>query len=214
MSFAPAQVVGQGNNLHVKHGDDSGLFVQFYMESIEDEEQSKIEGRPFFRDVPFIKIIPVGDKNTVVCRPVKLDYDANTPPDTVRWPAQYAAFQNQQVQVSEGTPLEQWGPITKSQALMFKAVNVHTVEQLAAVSDQNLHNLGMGAREMREKATAYIADAKGGAGTAKLQAENEELRQKIEALQNQMNALLENVNKDEDKPKRGRPFKTQETENA
>lgn len=202
MTFAQAQIIQQGQNYHVQHGTDAGLFVQFYMESLHDEEASAEQGRPIFVDKEFIKIIPVGDKNTVVCRPVKLDYDAGTPPDPERWPNQYQQFKNQQVQVNEGTPLEQWPILTKSQVMTFKAVNVHTVEQLVAVSDGNLANLGMGARELQDKAKAFLEKAANGSDVTKLLARISDLEKIIEGLKNQSSGF-------EQEKKRGRPAKSE-----
>lgn len=199
--LTPATILQQGNNYRVQHGTDAGLFVQFYMESIKEEEASEKEGRPIYVDREFVKIIPVGDKNTVVCRPVDMIGNGNNPPDNIRWPNQYAAFKNQQIQPNEGTPLEQWPPLTKSQVMMMKAVNVHTVEQLAAVIDQNLTNLGMGARDLREKAKAYLEDAKQSAPSMAAYKEIEDLKRQIEALKNQQAGFGE-VEK-----KRGRPKK-------
>lgn len=212
MTFAQAQVTQHGNNYSVHHGTDNSLFVEFYMEAIHDEEESVKQGRPIYHDKEFIKIIPVGDKNTVVCRPVKNTYDGGMPPDSERWPRQYQAFKNQQVQVNDGTPLEQWAPLTKSQVLLLKAVNVHTVEQLSSVSDTNLHNLGMGARDLRDKAKAYLDSAASGAGAIAMQKENADLRIELEALKNQMKGFMDSMTpKDEDdKPKRGRPPKDAE----
>jgi len=176
------QIIQRGNNYIVQHGTDAGLYVNFYMESLEDQEASVKEGRPIFRDCEFIKIIPPGDKNTVICEPVTEEYK-------MRWPNQYAAFKNQQIQVNEGTPLEEWPVLRKSQVMMFKAMNIHTVEHLAAVSDSNLSNLGMGAREIREKAIAYLENAKGSAHAMAAQKEIEELKLQIEAMKNQMAGL-------------------------
>ena len=181
-----AQIIQQGNSFHVQHGTDAGLYVQFYMESLEDEEASIKEGRPIYRDVEFIKIIPVGDRNTEICRPVKKDFDGGTPPDSERWARQYEAFKNQQIQPQEGTPLEQWSPLKKSQVLSLKAINIHTVEQLAAVSDANLQNIGMGGRTLRDNAMSFIQQAKDGSVLTKQSAEIEDLKKQIEALNNQL----------------------------
>lgn len=198
MTFVTPQIIQQGQNYHVQHGTDAGLYVQFYIESVRDDEASLEEGRPIYKDKEYVKIIPVGDKNTVVCRPIDLNGSGSVPPDNIRWPSQYAAFKNQQQQVTEGTPLEQWPPLTKSQVLMMKAVNVHTVEQLCQVSDQNLGNLGMGARDLREKAKVYLESAKNGALPMAAQQEITDLKQQIEALKNQMAGFNE-------AKKRGRP---------
>jgi len=89
--FEAPQIIQQGNNYRVQHGTDAGLFVQFYYEAVKDEEASLKEGRPIFLDKEFIKIIPVGDKNTVVCEPVTEDH-------RMRWPQQYSAPKRQQYQ--------------------------------------------------------------------------------------------------------------------
>lgn len=194
--FAEAHIVKRGQNYVVTHGDDSGLYVQFYLEAVKDEEESLKEGRPIFHDREYIKIIPAGDKNTVVCEPVSDEYRA-------RFPQQYAAFKNQGVQAQSGTPLEEWAMLTKSQVLTFKAVNIHTVEQLAAVSDGNLFNLGMGARDIREKAKAWLSSANGNAGVMAVQDQLNDALKQIEALKNQMAGLpvVETPKKRGPKPK-------------
>jgi len=196
--FEAPQIIQQGNNYRVQHGTDAGLFVQFYFEAIKDEEESIKAGRPIFNDREYIKIIPVGDKNTVVCEPVTEEHK-------MRWPAQYAGFKNQQHQPQEGTPIDQWPPLTKSQVLMFKAANVHTVEQLANVSDGNLGNLGMGARDLREKAIAYLKNAEGSAPTLALQQQLNDAIKQIEALKNQLSGFEEQGAVERKKP--GRPRK-------
>lgn len=203
--FSEAQIIQQGNNYRVQHGTDAGLYVQFYFEAIKDEEASIKAGRPIYVDKEYIKIIPVGDKNTQVCEPVTDEY-------RFRWPQQYAAFKAQQHQPQEGTPLEQWPPLTKSQVMTFKGANVHTVEQLANVSDSNLSNLGMGARDLRDKAIAYLKSAEGASGTLAIQQQLSDALKQIEALKNQM-AGFKSEGAIEDEPKkRGRPKK--EVENG
>lgn len=196
MTLVNPQIVQSGNTYRVQHGTDAGLYVNFYLEAVKDEEETAKEGRPIFRDQEYIKIIPVGDKTTVICEPVTDEY-------RMRWPQQYAAFKNQQIQPQEGTPLEQWPPLTKSQVLTFKAANVHTVEQLAAVSDTNLFNLGMGARALRDQAIMFLEAAKNGAVPIAAQKEIDELKAQVLALTNQMRGL----GVDDTPKKRGRPKK-------
>ena len=195
MTLATAQIIQQGNSYHVQYGTDAGLYVEFYTQAIQDMEASIEQGRPIFNDQDFIKIIPVGDKSTIVCRPVKTQPDALQPADKDRWPQQYAAFKALQEQPLVGTPITEWAQISKSQAMMLKGVNVHTVDALAVVSDANLNNLGMGSRELREKAIAFLAQAKDGAANSQLVEKNRALEVKMEALQNQLNALSEISNK-------------------
>lgn len=198
--FSEPQLIPTGpNNYKVQHGTDQGLFVNFYYESVKDEEKSTEAGRPIFTDREYIKIIPVGDKNTVICEPVTEEYK-------YRFPVQYAAFKRQEVQPQEGTPLEEWPILTKSQALNFKSANVHTVEQLANVSDTNLHNLGMGAAALREKAKVFLQSASSTSAVVSLQEQLADALTQIQALKNQLAGFSAETKK------RGRPPKKEDVD--
>lgn len=201
MELAEAQVIKQGNSYHVQHGDDKGLYVEFTTETVQDSKATVAEGRPIFKEKEYITIHVMGDKTKVVKRPVDLIGNGTMPADNERFPRQYQAFKNQQKEVSIGTPITEWPPITKGEAMGLKALNFHTLEDLANAGDNNINFLG--GREYREKAKAWIAQAKDGSGLEKLQAENKDLKTQMEALQNQMKALIDEQNK----PKRGRPPK-------
>ena len=183
MEFASAQVHKAGNQLHVTHGDDKGLYVEFYTEAVEAPYESEQQGRPIFKDVPYVRILFPGDTTKKVERPVDLKGTDSKPSDPHRWPQHWAAYQNQQTQVQVGTPLTEWPALTKSQALNLKSMSVHTVEQLAEVADHALTWLG--ARELREKARSYLAASKDGAELSRLQAENSSLRADVDALKKQ-----------------------------
>lgn len=201
MELAEAQIIKSGNNYYVQHGTDAGLYVEFYVEAVEDKEESIKQGRPIFRDVEMTSIRIMGDNKTHVVRPVDLKGSNVVPSDPIRWPRQWAAFKNKQVNPKTGTPITEWPPISKSQAMVLKSLNIHTVEDLAQVSDSNLGNMGMGARDLRDKAVVYLNQAKDGSGLISLQEQNKDLKLQIEALRNQMAALMA------DKPRRGRPPK-------
>lgn len=198
MDFTNPHVTQHGNSYQVSHGSDAGLFVRFYTDAIEDAEESTKQGRPVFRDVDMISIIPVGDKTTEVIRPVDLAGTGRSPPDNVRFPQQYAAFKSKTQEVNVGTPITEWAPISKSVAMELKGLNIHTVEALASVADTHLN---MGMRDLRTKAKAWLESAAAGAGTSVLVAENKQLKDDIEALKAQMAELMS------DKPRRGRPPK-------
>lgn len=187
MELAQAQVHKSGNTLHVSHGDDRGLFVTFYNEAIEVPFESERSGHPVYKDVAYVHIMFPGNSTTQVRRPVKLKGDENTPSDPQRWPQQWAAFQSQSEQVHSGIPITEWPPITKSQALALKAMQIHTVEALADVPDMGLTWLG--AREMQQKALTWLKNAGDGAEVLRLQKENENLRSDVEALKAQFAEL-------------------------
>lgn len=181
MNFSDAQVHKSGNQLHVTHGDDAELHVEFRMEAVHQGHKSAVEGRPIYEDAPFIRIMFPGDRTKTVDRPVN-------DTDKQRFPRQWEAFQKQEEQVASGTPITEWPPVSKSQALELKALNIHTVEQLAAISDSACDSF-LGARGLREKANAWLSKAKDNAfisemqeRMARLEADNTALRDQLKQL--------------------------------
>lgn len=206
--FSDAKIVRQGDNYYAVHGDDSGLYVEFSIEPVKNERRSTEEGRPIFEEKEYITIRIAGDTKTVRKRPVKHTWDGGTPPDPERWPRQYQAFKNQQSQEAvDGTPLHEWAMISKTDVMSLKALNIHSVEQLASLGENNMQ--WFGARQMRDKAIAWLESAKAGAGVSQLQQRLEQLEADNLALKSQLAAL------GEEKPRRGRPPKDMnDAENA
>ena len=198
--FTAPQIEQRGTRLTVTHGDDSGLIVSFYTHAEHQPAKSEKEGRPIYEDKPYIRIMYAGDKNRVTDRRVDFKGKNGGIPDPQRFPHQWAQYEAGEEQVEEGTPIEEWPLLTRSQALMLKGVNIRTVENLAAVTDANLGNLGHGARTLRDQAAAWIKQAKDGAEMAKLVKENENLRDDLEAVKAQLAELST-------KRKPGRPRK-------
>ncbi|MBV8649687.1 bZIP transcription factor [Paludibacterium sp.] len=185
--FATATVHKSGNQLHVTHGDDKGLYVEFIMEPILQGHESDQAGHPVYKDIPHVSILFPGDNTKKVYRPVDMKGSDTKPSDPQRWPQQWAAFQQQAIQVQTGMPLTEWGPMTRSMALTLKGLGIHTVEQLAEMADHALSF--MGAREMRDKAQIWLVESKKGVAAMALQQENEHLRSEIETLKRQFAEL-------------------------
>lgn len=180
--FAPATVNGRGNQLAVSHGGDENLIVTFSMEPVLQGDASEKAGRPIYKDTAMVHIRFPGDRTREVFTRAKPEHQH-------RFPRQWAQFQQKVSQGHVGTPLEEWGPISKSHALTLKGVNVHTVEHLASVPDSALHNIGHGARALRDKAIAWLKAATDGAETTRLAAENQALRDDVAALKEQVAEL-------------------------
>jgi hypothetical protein len=177
--FASPTVRGSGTRLTVTHGGDENLLVSFYSEPVLQTHESEQQGRPIYKDTPFVWIRFPGDRTREVRRKATGEYRQ-------RFARQWADYERQTISVPDGTPLEEWGPLSKSQALMFKGVHVHTVEQLASVPDSSLQNLGHGGRTLRDKAIAWLKTSKDSSETMRLAAENQSLRDDIELLKQQM----------------------------
>ena len=190
-TFAPHQNIEWLSPGHgvATTGSDANLYVEFRMESVVDHAKSRELGRTVHHDVPFTTIMFPGDKTKKIDRPTKLENDQDGPSDCVRWPNQWKAFQDQEKQAPDGLAIEEWQPLSKSEAKDLKALGIYTVEQLAALPDTALEWLG--AREMRSKAQAWIEKANDGSAVMKLSAENSKMREQILMLQKQVQELGE-----------------------
>jgi len=164
-----------GLSFGIGQQQEQGVFAEFELTAVQNNFKTAQEGRPIFEDKVYIRIRTAGDRLNEVHREAK-DQDKR------RFPLQWARYVQGQEQATEGTPLEQWPLMTPGSVRSLKALNVNTVEQLAAVTDGNLDHLGMGARNLREQAQAYLARANEGAALRQATAENQNLRDEIEAL--------------------------------
>ena len=172
------------------------LYVEFYAREIPDERKTEEFGYAQFKEATYVKIFPPGEGNLNVvdrlashcgakrgCAYMK-GAPGETPCDVHRFPAQYAAFQgNLDQQEAAGLPLASWPVVNKAQVAMLKAFGVYTVEQLAAVNDSALPQLGP-IRSLRQKAIDYIESAKGMQPLQKMRSEIESRDNKIAALEN------------------------------
>lgn len=159
--------------------EDNDCRPVFKMVPVENKAKSREAGRPIYEEREYVEIIIPGSRNE---RPVRRVQDE----DKERWPREYAAFKRNQEETQEGTPLEQWPRMTRSRVHELKAVGVFSVEDLAALSDQNLANVGPDARELRDNAKAFLGsddDEKERlkARIEELESENEELRKNQKA---------------------------------
>ncbi len=85
----------------------------------------------------------------------------------------YKAWKEGQTIPESGTPIKTWPVISPAQAKNLVTARIYTVEDLAAANEDTLRLAGMGARELKAKAIAWIEQATG-AGTlvAKLAAQD------------------------------------------
>lgn len=168
--FPTATVTGKGTNLHVTHGDDSGLIVRFYYNKVHEAH--------------YIKINVPGDQRTEWDRPVKEE-------DKMRFASAWQAYVNQQNQFGTQVMLKDWGLLNDSQVAFYNARNVHTVEHLANMSDGMQSTCGMGTRELVKKAQAYLVEM---ASQRQLELANQELSKRdhrIALLEEKINKMME-----------------------
>ncbi len=154
---------------------ESNVFVTIYSEAVELTYESEKAGRPIFKEFPFIRITIPGDTNNII--ETKL-----TDAHKKKYPKAWEEFQRGESQGFTGTPLEQWPQITRAQVKESKYFECHTVEQLAGLTDSHCQKMGMGFRELREKAKAYLGVAESTAVATAQAAENDRLRQEMAEL--------------------------------
>ncbi len=186
-----AYVYGATDDFPMKLETENGLnphqyppvSVGFGLSAVLDHLKTEKAGHPVYRDVEFVKIAIPGDRSSLFFQPA-------TDQHKKRFPQAYKDFKSRDASTPrEGMPVEQWAVINKSTALNLKAINIHTVEDLAAVHDGHIEKLGAGGRGLREQAIAFLKQAIDSAAITKVASEKEDMRKQIQALQNQIAAL-------------------------
>lgn len=192
--------------------DDPGCIGTFEWHREYKPHASKMateeQGKPveIFGDVLYIRISIRGSSINEVHRPAR-------PEDKARFPYSWQEFNRGEKARERGVAIQMLGldlPIVR----LLAAKNVFTVEDMAVVSDNNLSNLGLGARELRKRAQDFlearkespVAEARVNEQQTLITAQAEQLAR----MQAQLDKLM-----DQSKPepkRRGRPPKTPPTE--
>lgn len=168
--------------------------VYFEDRPVPDAVETKKNERPCFKNRTFIVKITPGDRLLRVER-----YASDQ--DKLEFAAEWKSYKEKHDKPVEGTPLEEWAAITKTMCLEMRAVNIHTVEQLASLSDSVVQKF-MGGQMYRQKAQAFL---KGQHSEDELKKELDETKKKMAEMQKQIEALTKGAETPAKKP--GRPKK-------
>jgi len=177
-------------------------FIRFERRPIEDKAASVAAGHYVARDVDYALITPPYSKDVLIKKvdawleQLKTDVSNNRVPQS--WvDAQkkaYSYFLKGQELPLEGTPIKGWGMISPAQQETLVKMHVLTVEQLAAMNDEGVRRVGIGAIELKNKAIAWLKNIKkAGASTLEITAlkkENENLKADMLVLKEKMNELI------------------------
>ncbi len=166
----------------------TSLLVRFEDFAEKQNFESEQQGRPIYKTKTYIRMTKVGGKEEVA-REAKEQ-------DKQKYPMQFAAYVSGKSQAVIGTPIETFPLLETSQVATLKALSILSVEQLAAVSDNDLDKLGMGARELRSKAQGFIQAAKDCSHVTKLSAENERLSNEIAILKEEIKKISKKYDED------------------
>jgi len=184
--------------MSMQSNPDDLLITLFKNLALENEDKTKLAGRPIFDDVEVAEIRGPGSRNTTVHPVNELSPHWIDDPYTgrqrqityaERFSRQYNQFKEHAAQTASGTPLAHVPFLTEGKRAELRALNVYTVEALAAVDGQELKNLGHNGRELKNKAEEYIANAMKAAPDMQLRAQLDALRVRAEVLEAD-NAML------------------------
>jgi hypothetical protein len=161
---------------------DERLAVRFYQRPEVNEFKSAAEGRPISEMKDCVRIEVPGDMTSIIDTYVNDDHKK-------RFPLQWAQYMNEKREGNEnmeaqGTLLRDWPLLNAAQANELKHFKFYTVEQVASASDQQIQALGMMVGmhpfSFRDKAKAYLAQAK---DSSIVMQQAEEIRKRDQQIQ-------------------------------
>lgn len=178
---------------------NQSLVTPFFKTMAElDKAATKKEGRPIYKDVEYVEIRIAGDQHHRPCYPAhsfwQRDENGNDMTYAMRWSDQYRKWKEGAGQAVTGTPIEELPFLTQAKRSELKALSIYTAEALASLDGKNLKTLGIGGRELKDQAQAYLDKAKGSADVTRFAAENADLKAQLDELRRQVLSLQQPAN--------------------
>lgn len=174
------------------------VVVSFFAEAALNHGKSAEAGRPIFDDVEMIRFNFAGDTKRVCVFPAH-EADCNATRDAgyavtyaEAYPEQYRKFRAQEQQMVSGTPISEAPFLTEGKRRELRALNIHSIEALAALDGPSLKSLGMGGREWKNQAVSYLQKAQGSANVTALASQVSRMQETINQLMAE-NARLNGV---------------------
>lgn len=174
--------------------DKPHLHVEFYTDAIENKRKSIDAGRPIFEDVEMVRVKIAGDPKNTFVAPANAECgrDRETGEKITykdRFPEHYRFFADHKGEAVIGTPLNEVPWLTASKVQELKALNIMTVEALAQLDGSLLQRIGMGGRELKNQAVAWLDKAEGSKAQAHFAEELSVRDQVIDQLRRDIEAL-------------------------
>lgn len=144
-------------------------------------KRTQADGASVYENIECVKILTPGDTKAVPELKVT---------DAIRrkYAYEYGMWKNG-LQVSQrGTPLEMFPMLTPAVIMELKALNIFTVEDLAALPDSSLHRVHMG-QTLKVNAKAWMENKKGSDVIERQTKENQALKDKMAMLERQIQDL-------------------------
>jgi hypothetical protein len=179
-----------------------GSALRIWRDSAKNGFLSEREGRPVFDDVILAEVISPGSRDSTPVFELKRKFADQMGRTEPKLGPKYEELKEFVVDFEKGeeaeksmtgTPLSQWPELTRSMVATLRAGNVFTVDALASLPDTKLGLVGPDGRTWREKAKAYLENAKNGAYATELAAENDRLKADLAAQAEQVKTLAQQV---------------------
>lgn len=151
----------------------------FYEEAVQSGE---VEGRKTYKMVERVKVMMPGNGTTMPVFNVTDEFRE-------RWPKEYEAFKNGIEPDLNGTPLEEWAILNKAQVLELKSMHIRTIEDVATLPDTAVQRVGRGGYALRDRAIAFLDQAKEQELFTRVTSENEVMREQISVLARQVEEM-------------------------
>lgn len=185
-----------------------GQLIRFYQRSVLIPFETERQGKPVYRAADYVKVSTPGEHD-------EIDREA-TPSDKKLFEVQYRAYLEGKADIPTGTLLTVLFPNNPEIVDGMKDMKLHTVEQLASMSDHQIQNLPLGGLEWRAKAMRFLEVTKDAGRFGELEQKQRELAYKLEKQAEENQALRDRLAEleapeDDDTeaaPRRGRPPKT------
>lgn len=185
MSQNPTNIIWDhtGTSGVATYGSDANLNVIFYKRSVLNPAKSREAGIAIHEDVDYVKMFQPGENLNVIERPVNEG-------DKIRFPQQWARFLQNQTQAPEGTPISLLFPNNPGVADNLRvSFGIHTIQQLAALTEHAMSSIGMGALDYKQKAVRFLDAAKESGSFHLMQDELQKQKDANYTLTRQVNEL-------------------------
>jgi len=172
------------------------ITAHFELHPVKNQAKTKMAGRPIYDDIEVCVIRIAGNRSTKGVFPAHEVFTRQMNPETgeqeevtyaMHYNEQYRQFKSGDAQSMSGTPLTLLPLITPGKRLELKALGVHSVETLAGIDGAQLKSLGMGGRDLKNQAIAYLEQASKLVDAASQHEEIEALKARILELESGKN---------------------------
>lgn len=147
--------------------EERPAYVRFEVRAVEDRQKTIELGHYATTNEEFALITPPFSKDCIEQKVSdwlrQLDENVNAGRLPSRWrdkyKSDYKAWKENEEIPLDGTPIKGWSMLSPAQQANLIAINVRTVEDLAAINDEGQKRYGMGALDLKNKAQAWLKSA-------------------------------------------------------